>query len=302
MQVNNKRFTFKHQGLEQRLDVLVSSIAQISRSLSKQLIESDKVFVDGLLVNKTKTLIKSNQTIEFSFELQETPSELSPYNFPLNIVYEDNDLLVVDKPSGLVTHPGVGNWNETLANALVFHFQNKLSDVNGNLRPGIVHRLDKDTSGLILIAKTNEMHTFLAKQLQEHKIIREYQAITVGTILHKKMRIDMPLARDKKNPLKKVISNFNSKNAITNVKLIKNFVYEKQNFSLIECSLETGRTHQIRVHLSHIGFPIYGDGVYGKKVDDFGQRLHAFRITFEHLNGQTYTFESQLPPQFDIAK
>lgn len=220
----------------------------------------------------------------------------------LNIVYEDEYLCVINKPSGLIVHPAPGHYDNTLVNGLLYHFKNNLSNENGLLRPGIVHRIDKDTSGLLIIAKTNEVHNILSKNFKNHDISREYIAIVDGILEDKKLKLDLPIGRDVKNRQMMSVTNQNSKHAITNVELLNTFYLDGYPKSLVKCVLETGRTHQIRVHLAYIKNPVYGDPIYGKKVDDFNQRLHAYKLTFLHpINNKKIVLFAEPPKEFEIA-
>ncbi|WP_434337144.1 RluA family pseudouridine synthase [Mesomycoplasma conjunctivae] len=287
-----------YQGEKARIDLVVAKHINVSRKISRYLIEANNVKVDNKVVNKVNFLLREGQFISILNNYQEPKLKVEAQKVDFEIVYQDNDIIVINKPKNLVVHPGNGNWDKTLVNGLLHEFATNLSDVNGEIRPGIVHRLDKDTSGLLLVAKNNQAHKYLAKQLENHEIERKYIAIVVGKIPHTKMKINLPIGRDNQNRTKKVVSSFNSKNAITNVELINTFVYKNEHLSIVKCILETGRTHQIRVHLSHIGYPIYGDPVYGKKIDDLGQRLHAYEISFKHLDGRLMNFKTEIPDEF----
>lgn len=221
---------------------------------------------------------------------------------PLDIRYEDDNLLVLNKPSGLVVHPAPGHLNDTLVNALMYHFKNNLSDTNGLLRLGIVHRIDKDTSGLLIIAKDNETHNELAKMLKNHQIKRTYIAICEGILPNKVTKINLPIQRDAKN--RKLMSiHKDGKSSVTYVHLLKTFYIDNKPYSLVKCELETGRTHQIRVHLAYIKHPVYGDNIYGSHVDDFNQRLHAYRLSFIHpISKKQVDVYSDIPSEFDIAE
>ena len=221
--------------------------------------------------------------------------DILPEDIPLDIVYEDDDLLVVNKPSGMVVHPAVGNYSHTLVNALMYHCNN-LSQVNGVIRPGIVHRIDADTSGLLLVAKNDIAHVDLAKQISEKSVKREYIALVDGVIKEDTATIDAPIGRDVKNRKKMCVTADNSKDAITNIKVIERY----KNSTLITCSLLTGRTHQIRVHMNYIGHSVINDPVYGSKklVDPlFGQMLHARKIGFVHPRTHEYMEFSCEPPE-----
>ena len=225
--------------------------------------------------------------------------DIIPEDIPLDIYYEDDYLLVVNKPSGMVVHPAAGNHEKTLVNALMYHCNNNLSSLNGEVRPGIVHRIDKDTSGLLLVAKTDEVHANLAEQIANKTVTRKYIALVQGTINEDTATIDAPIGRDPNNRKKMAVTDINSKDAITNLRVLARY----PKTTLIECNLETGRTHQIRVHLNYIGHPIVNDPVYGyKKLDDetFGQMLHAKTIGFIHPITKEYLeFTSNPPKRFE---
>ena len=219
-------------------------------------------------------------------------------DIPLDIVYEDEYMLVVNKPSGMVVHPGNGNYNHTLVNALMYHCNNNLSSVNGDIRPGIVHRIDADTSGLLLVAKNDMVHNDLAKQISEKSVVRKYVCLVHGVINEDTATIDAPIGRDKSNRKKMCVTGDNSKDAITNIRVLERY----SDSTLIECILETGRTHQIRVHMEYIKHPVVNDPVYGyNRVDDkdFGQMLHAKEIGFVHpITHEFMDFKMEPPKKF----
>ncbi|UWD33965.1 RluA family pseudouridine synthase [Mesomycoplasma molare] len=286
---------------KERIDKYISDNSEISRNDAKDLILNKKVFVnDEIQVLKPNFFVYEGQTISIK-EIPQKEINIKPQKMDLNIVYEDNDLIVIDKPSGIVVHPAPGNLENTLVNGLLYHFKNNLSNINGQMRPGILHRIDKDTSGLLIIAKNNKAHSFLSEQLKEHKIKRKYKAIVEGFIPNEITHIDLPIGRDPMHRQKMAVIKQNSKNAITHVFLEKLFTINSKNFSLVRCELETGRTHQIRVHMAYIKNPVYGDPLYGKKVDEFNQRLHAYEIEFLHPNGKIMKFNSALPKEFEIG-
>lgn len=280
----------------ERIDKFLSkNIYDISRSAIANLIEKESLSVNGATQNK-KYKVKSGDNINFVIP---DPVEYSveAENIPLDIVYEDDDLLVVNKPKGMVVHPAPGNYSGTLVNALLYHCKDSLSGINGVLRPGIVHRIDKNTSGLLIVAKNDFSHNALALQIKEHSFKREYQAVVYGNITEKGT-VDAPIGRSKKDRKKMCVTYENSKNAVTHYEVIENF----GNFTHIKCILETGRTHQIRVHMASIGHPVAGDDVYGpKKVITKlnGQCLHAKVIGFVHpRSGEYLEFNSELPEYF----
>ena len=225
--------------------------------------------------------------------------EITKENIPLDIYYEDDYLLVINKPSGMVVHPAAGNYEKTLVNALMYHCNNNLSSLNGTIRPGIVHRIDKDTSGLLLVAKNDEVHANLAEQIKNKTVTRKYIALVQGIIAEDTATIDAPIGRDNTNRKKMSVTDINSKDAITHLRVLDRY----SKTTLIECILETGRTHQIRVHLNYIGHPLVNDPVYGyKKLDDesFGQMLHAKTLGFIHPITKEYLeFNSNPPKRFE---
>lgn len=278
-----------------RIDKYVMDNTDISRSKIKRMIESGNILVNNKKIKASYNL-KLDDNIYINDDYTEEV-EIKPENIPLDIVYEDDYLLVVNKKSGMVVHPAVGNYSGTLVNALMYHI-NKLSSVNGSIRPGIVHRIDADTSGLLLVAKTDEVHNDLASQISNKTVLRKYIALVQGVILEDTATIDAPIGRDKNNRKKMAVTDVNSKNAITHIRVLERL----KKATLIECVLETGRTHQIRVHLAYINHPVVNDSVYGyKKMDDknFGQMLHAGTIGFIHPITKKYLeFSSDVPDTF----
>ena len=247
--------------------------------------------------------------------LQSSPNNLKPSKIKLDIQYEDKDILIVNKPKGMVVHPGAGNLENTLANALIYKYKNKLSNINGEFRPGIVHRIDKETSGLLVIAKNNLSHSMLGKQFNEHSIHRKYQCLVWGVIRPLKGQIKTLISRNKKNRQLMSVSDLNGKTAVTNYETIRVFnTKDIPKISLIECNLETGRTHQIRVHMKYKNAPLLGDSQYGKKNIKFkkineeflkklseikGQALHAKCLGFIHPSKKKWVnFDSNLPDDF----
>lgn len=266
----------------------------ITRSSVQKMIEDGNILVNSQPISKNYKL-RLNDKISVIIP---DPVELNvmPQDIPIDIVYEDNDLLVVNKPKGMVVHPAAGNPDGTLVNALLYHCHGRLSGINGVIRPGIVHRIDKMTSGLLIVAKNDFAHNFLAEQIKTHSFTREYQAVVCGRFKDKSGRIDAPIGRNKFDRKKMCVTEQNSKNAVTNYQVIDEFC----QFSLLKFILETGRTHQIRVHSAYIGHPVYGDDVYGKAVKGVeGQCLHAKKIGFIHPKTNEYMeFDSELPDYF----
>ena len=276
-----------------RIDKYLLDKLDISRNKIQKLINDNNILVNGKSV-KASYIVRVDDLIECDFEYKEK-IDILPEDIPLDIVYEDDDLLVVNKPSGMVVHPAVGNYSHTLVNALMYHCNN-LSQVNGVIRPGIVHRIDADTSGLLLVAKNDMAHVDLAKQISEKSVKREYITLVDGVIKEDTATIDAPIGRDVKNRKKMCVTADNSKDAITNIKVIERY----KNSTLITCSLLTGRTHQIRVHMNYIGHSVINDPVYGSKklVDSlFGQMLHARKIGFVHPRTHEYMEFSCEPPE-----
>ncbi len=276
-----------------RIDKYLLDKLDISRNKIQKLINDNNILVNGKSV-KASYIVRVDDLIECDF-LYKEKIDILPEDIPLDIVYEDDDLLVVNKPSGMVVHPAVGNYSHTLVNALMYHCNN-LSQVNGVIRPGIVHRIDADTSGLLLVAKNDMAHVDLAKQISEKSVKREYIALVDGVIKEDTATIDAPIGRDVKNRKKMCVTADNSKDAITNIRVIERY----KNSTLITCSLLTGRTHQIRVHMNYIGHSVINDPVYGsKKLIDplFGQMLHARKIGFVHPRTHEYMEFSCEPPE-----
>ena len=275
-----------------RIDSYLATKLDISRSKIQKLIKEGKVLVNDKVIS-ANYLVKLNDQIQVNDELNYEIS-VEPENIPLDIVYEDDDLLVINKASGMVVHPAPGHYTNTLVNALLYRFNITSGD---KMRPGIVHRLDKDTSGLMLVAKNEETHEKLSKMIGNKEVERRYLAITTGVIKTDTGTIDAPIGRDQRNRLKMQVTDVNAKEAITHFKVLKRY---KAN-TLIECILETGRTHQIRVHLAYINYPIVNDPLYGKekKCTEFGQMLHSKSIRFNHprTNKELY-FEVEPPKEF----
>ena len=278
-----------------RLDAFVAENSDISRSRAVKLIEEENVLLNGKSANK-KSNVKAGDRVEVTLP-DAVPLEARAQDIPLDILYEDNDLLVVNKPKGMVVHPAAGNYEGTLVNALLAHCGSSLSGIGGVMRPGILHRIDKNTSGLLMVAKNDNAHNLLAAQIKEHSFTREYEAVVYGNIKSDEGTINAPIGRHPVKRKQMAVTLKNSKEATTHYKVIARY----EGFTHIRCILETGRTHQIRVHMAHIGHPVAGDDVYGpKKVikELSGQCLHAKKVGFVHPRGEYMEFESPLPDYF----
>jgi len=278
-----------------RLDVFVSEIAEVSRSRAVQLLEEFCVTVNGASACK-KTKLKMGDKVEVNLP-EPTVYEVVAEDIPIDVVYEDADLLVVNKPKDMVVHPAAGNYSGTLVNALMFHCGDSLSGINGVMRPGIVHRIDKNTSGLLMVAKNDFAHNFLAEQIKEHSFTREYEAVVYGNVKDDKGTVNAPIDR---HPVKRkqMAVRQGGREAVTHYEVVERF----GSFTHLRLRLETGRTHQIRVHMAYLGHPVAGDEVYGpKKVITYlgGQCLHAKKLGFIHPKTKEYTeFDSKLPTYF----
>ena len=275
-----------------RIDKYLNENTEYTRSKIQKMIENGNILVNDIKV-KDSYKVKENDYI--TIEALEETTDILPENIPLDIYYEDDDLIVVNKPSGMVVHPAPGNYTGTLVNALIYH-TNNLSKVNTNIRPGIVHRIDADTSGLLLVAKNDKSHNILAEAIQKKEVVREYIALVEGIIMEDTATIDAPIGRDKKDRKKMTVTSENSKDAVTLIRVLERY----KDSTLIRCKLETGRTHQIRVHLSYIGHPVVNDPVYGHKklIDkDFGQMLHAEKLGFVHPTTKEYMEFTAEPPK-----
>lgn len=276
-----------------RIDVYIKENYDYSRTEATKLIDAGLVLVNGKKV-KNSFKVTNEDDIQIIGDLKNEMS-FEPENIPLDIIYEDDDIIVLNKPSGMVVHPGAGNKNHTLVNALMYHTKN-LSTESGMERLGIVHRLDKDTSGLMLVAKTNKAHKILSEDFKNKRVKREYVAIVNGEFPHNKAYIDAPIGRNKNKRKEMMVTEKNSKVAKTHVKVLERF----KDYTLISLILDTGRTHQIRVHMAYIGYPIYNDPVYSNKsIGNFGQYLHSKKIEFIHpITKKHMQFEVSLPKEF----
>lgn len=280
-----------------RIDIFLSENLELTRSRIQKLIQDKNIFVNENTINKNyKLKIGDNICVEM-----EEPKELDvmPENIPIDIVYEDSDIILINKKQGMVVHPANGHYNGTLVNALMYHCKNNLSGINGVMRPGIVHRIDKDTSGILIVAKNDNAHQKLAKQLENHSMKRVYYALVYNNLKNDTGTIDKPIGRHQIDRKKMSVNSKRTKTAITHYTVLERF----GKFTLIKLILETGRTHQIRVHMSYIGNPILGDFVYGKEKQPYnlkGQLLHAKTLGFIHpMTNEYMEFEIDLPNHFE---
>ncbi len=293
----NYEFLIDTENIGKRIDKFLSgNITDVSRSQISVLIENGSVTVNNKTVSKSYKLSADDNICVLVPE----PTELEaiPENIPLDILYEDDDIIVINKPKGMVVHPAAGNYTGTLVNALLYHCKGKLSGINGVLRPGIVHRIDKNTSGILVVAKSDIAHKSLSEQIKEHSMTREYRAVIYGHLKDTNGLVDAPIGRNTIDRKRMCVTDKNSKNAVTHYTVLE----EYKDFSYICCRLETGRTHQIRVHMSYIGHPLAGDDVYGPKkviTELSGQCLHAMKLGFVHpVTGEYMEFSSDLPEYF----
>ena len=276
---------------KERIDVFLSDELNISRSKIQKLIKEEKILVNNKPISNSYQ-VRINDQIEVNDDL-DYEINVEPEDIPINIVYEDDDLLIINKETGMVVHPAPGHYNSTLVNALLYKYKNLAGD---KFRPGIVHRLDKDTSGLMLVAKNEYTLEKLSEMISKKEVERHYLAIVDGIIKNDTGTIDAPIGRDENNRQKMAVTDKNSKEAITYFKVVDRF----KNNTLIECKLETGRTHQIRVHMAYIGFPITNDPLYGRgKSTEFGQMLHSYYIKFNHpRTNKLLEYEVEPPKEF----
>lgn len=283
-------FTVENDFSDIRIDKYLIDLLGVSRSKIQKMISNGNVLVNGKVI-KNSYIVRVDDEIKVDEYIEDT--SVLPEKMDLDILYEDDYLLVVNKPSGMVVHPALGHYNKTLVNGLMYH--TNLS--NNDVRPGIVHRIDKDTSGLLLVAKNDDIHMYLSEEISKRKVSRKYIALVWGVINNDTGTIDAPIGRDPLDRKKMCVTDINSKDAITHFKVLERL----KDVTLIECTLETGRTHQIRVHMSYIGYPIVNDPVYGrkKKINDFGQMLHAKTIGFVHPITKEYMeFSKDAPKEF----
>ena len=281
----------------ERIDTFISTaLPELSRSAAQKLINDGLVTLCGKAVKKNYKTVAGDA---FTVMLPEPElCEAVPQDIPLDIVYEDDDIIVVNKPRGMVVHPAPGHSDGTLVNALLYHCGDSLSGIGGVIRPGIVHRIDMDTSGLIISAKNDEAHAFLSDQLSDHSLYRIYEAVVCGSVRDEEGTVDAPIGRHPVDRKRMAVTDKNSKPAVTHYKVLARY----NGYTHIECRLETGRTHQIRVHMAHIGHPLLGDLVYGRKKPEkglTGQCLHARKLSFIHpRTKERITLEAPLPDYF----
>ena len=294
-----KEYQFVTESCDSNLRIdkfLAEMMEDYSRSFLQKLIGEQHICVDGVPV-KPNFRLKEGQKIAVQVPNPE-PVHLEPEDIPLSILYEDEDLLIVDKPKGMVVHPAAGHTSHTLVNALLYHCRDSLSGINGEMRPGIVHRIDRDTTGALIVCKNDNAHRAIAEQLKVHSITRKYRAVVFGNIREEEGSVDAPIGRHPTERKKMAVNHRNGKPAVTHYRVLHHF----RNYAYIECRLETGRTHQIRVHMASIGHPLLGDTVYGPSRQPYplqGQVLHAMTIGFIHpATGEYMEFESPIPQYF----
>jgi len=315
MSNNSTKFSIKKEDSGNRLDVILTKlIPDLTRSNLKKIIELEQVKINSSVEKSPSKKLKINDTVEINLIPVEI-IKILPANIKLDVVHEDKDILIVNKPAGMVVHPGAGNYKETLVNALIYKYKNNLSDINGTARPGIVHRIDKETSGLLVVAKNNKAHSNLGKQFSDHTIQRTYQALAWGVLRPLNGKVQTLIGRSRKNRQLMSVTEITGKKSITNYKTLKVFyIKDIPKISFVECELETGRTHQIRVHMAYKGNSLLGDQQYGKKNLRFKkineefedklkflnrQALHAKSLGFTHpTSKKLISFESKLPKDF----
>ena len=314
MSDNSTKLLITEEDAGSRLDIVLTKLLpELTRSNLKKIIELNQVKINNIIINAPSKKLKINDNIEINL-IPKQEIKIEPYKTKLNIVFEDKDILVINKPAGMVVHPGAGNYTETLVNALIYKYK-KLSDLNGSTRPGIVHRIDKETSGLLVVAKNNKAHAHLGKQFNDHSISRTYQALVWGVLRPLSGRIETLIGRSRKNRQLMSVTEITGKKAVTNYSTLKVFdIKDIPKISFVECQLETGRTHQIRVHMAYKGNSLLGDQQYGKKNlkfkklnEEFAEKLkvlnrqalHAKNLGFIHPTTNKFiSFESELPADF----
>ena len=314
MSDNSTKLLITKEDAGSRLDIVLTKLLpELTRSNLKKIIELNQVKINNIIINSPSKKLKINDNVEINL-IPRQEIKIEPYKTKLNIVFEDKDILVINKPAGMVVHPGAGNYTETLVNALIYKYK-KLSDLNGSTRPGIVHRIDKETSGLLVVAKNNKAHAHLGKQFNDHSIARTYQALVWGVLRPLSGRIETLIGRSRKNRQLMSVTEITGKKAVTNYSTLKVFdIKDIPKISFVECQLETGRTHQIRVHMAYKGNSLLGDQQYGKKNlkfkklnEEFAEKLkvlnrqalHAKNLGFIHPTTNKFiSFESELPADF----
>ena len=283
---------------DERIDKCISNYMDtLSRSYIQKIIKDGNVYVNDAVI-KANYRVKEDDKVRFIIPDSVEP-DIPAQNIPLDILYEDKDILIINKPKDMVVHPAPGHYEGTVVNAIMYHCKDELSGINGVMRPGIVHRIDKDTTGSLIICKNDEAHNAIAELLKTHDITRKYRAIVYGNIKDESGIVNAPIGRHPNDRKKMAINQKNGKQAVTHYKVLERF----DKFTYIECELETGRTHQIRVHMSSIGYPLLGDEVYSNRKSPYklnGQVLHAMTIGFKHpRNGEYIEFEAPLPEYFE---
>ena len=304
---NNMRLVAEVKDAGTRLDAFVSATGELTRSAAARLIEEGSITVAGRPVAKNYKL-RAGDEVEILLP-EPTPSEAQPEDIALDVVYEDGDIIVINKPVGMVVHPAAGNEQGTLVNALLYHCGDSLSGIGGVVRPGIVHRIDKDTSGLLVVAKNDDAHNYLAERIKTHEVGRIYYALLVGNLKEDQGTVDAPIGRHPRDRKKMAVlgaSDGRSRNAVTHYEVLERY----RGYCFVRCRLETGRTHQIRVHMAHLGHPLVGDATYGGGKTKFelsnkslieGQCLHAGELKLTHpRTGEEMHFKSELPREMQI--
>lgn len=294
--MEKKEYKIEQDLAGMRLDKAISEKdSKLSRSMVQKMLDNGDILVNGKAV-KASYKLSSGDTVEITYE-EPKEADLKPENIPLDIIYQDDDILVVNKQKGLVVHPGNGNPDGTLVNAIMAICKDSLSGIGGEIRPGIVHRIDKDTSGLLIVAKNDFAHINVSEQIKKHEVKKTYIALVRGVIKENNATIDMPISRSKNDRVKMAVAK-DGKNAVTHFKVLQRY----NGYTLLEVNIETGRTHQIRVHMSQIGYPLVGDTVYSNGKNPFGvegQMLHSSKLEFVHpRTGKKLMFEAELPEYF----